>query len=162
MVISEEELRARVTYDPTTGKFYRKNSKGGLTPAGLTDQNGYLVLRFQQKKLGRRDKVYAHRLAFFLTYGRWAAQIDHANGDKTDNRLCNLRECTGSQNSTNRGTPGNSTGYRGVFYDHRNDRYEAYCAHEYVGGAKTPYEAAKAYDAGALRKWGPFARPNFA
>lgn len=162
MVISKEELRARVAYDPETGKFYRKNSKGEPTPAGLTDRNGYLVLRFQQKKQGRRDKVYAHRLAFFLTYGRWADQIDHANGDKTDNRLCNLRECTGSQNSTNRETPGNTNGYRGVHYHHRTDRYEAYCGEQYVGSGKTPYEAAKAYDTGARRKWGPFARLNFA
>lgn len=162
LVISEDELRTRIKYNPETGKFFRKNSKNEFVEARYDTRNGYLVLRFQQKKYGRRDKIYAHRLAFFLTYGRWATQIDHANGDKTDNRLVNLRECTGAQNSVNRVADKNMHGYRGVYYKARDDRYEAYCGDTYVGGGKTPEDAARAYDAGALRIYGEFARLNFA
>jgi hypothetical protein len=158
--ISEDELRARVSYDPETGNFYRKNSKNEITPAGVTDRNGYLVLRF--RKEGRRQKVYAHRAAFFLAHGRWPKQLDHANGDKTDNRLCNLRECTPAQNAVNRVADKNMHGYRGVYLNARDKRYEAYCGDTYVGGGKTPEEAARAYDAAAIRIYGEFARLNFA
>jgi len=44
----------------------------------------------------------AHRLAWFLVYGRNPkGEIDHINGNPSDNRICNLRECTRSQNVMN-------------------------------------------------------------
>jgi hypothetical protein len=167
LVISEDELRARVSYDPETGNFYRKNSKNEITPAGVTDRNGYLVLRFRKGR--QRQKVYAHRAAFFLTYGRWPKQLDHANGDKTDNRLCNLRECTAAQNGVNKKTPGGACGYRGVEFRPDKCRGKPYRARIGFNNKKTELghfltaaEAAQAYDRVARELHGEFARLNFA
>jgi hypothetical protein len=46
-------------------------------------------------------KVYAHRAILAMHLGRWPDQVDHINGDKHDNRLCNLREVSARQNSMN-------------------------------------------------------------
>lgn len=40
--------------------------------------------------------------------------IDHLNREKLDNRKCNLRACTKSQNSFNSFRKDNASGYRGV------------------------------------------------
>ena len=50
-----------------------------------------------------------------MSYGFAPPYIDHINGVKTDNRLCNLREATISQNNMNRGLQSNnSSGSTGV------------------------------------------------
>jgi len=77
-------------------------------PAG-TDSCGYV-----QVKLNRKTWK-AHRLIWLLVYGRWPERVlDHINRNKSDNRLCNLRECTDSQNA--HASPGrkNKYGLRGV------------------------------------------------
>jgi hypothetical protein len=46
----------------------------------------------------------AHRLAWFLFYGEWPIyEIDHINGDKTDNRIINLRDVPDRINAQNMG-----------------------------------------------------------
>jgi len=63
---------------------------------GYADALGYIKLCFNGKW------VMAHRLAWLLVYGRHPnGEIDHINGNPGDNRICNLRECTRSQNVMN-------------------------------------------------------------
>lgn len=48
------------------------------------------------------SKVYMHRLAWLLHTGSWpAAEIDHRNGVRHDNRIENLREATRRENMQN-------------------------------------------------------------
>lgn len=75
--------------------------------------------------------------------------IDHINGDKLDNRKCNLRLCTDRQNNLNRPKQSNNkTGYKGVFIEGRTGMYVAqirYAGRRYRLGQFTDPRAA--YDA---------------
>jgi hypothetical protein len=59
----------------------------------------------------------AHRLAWAIYYGEWPTdQIDHANGDATDNRICNLSVVSQSTNAKNKCIQSsNTSGYTGVY-----------------------------------------------
>ena len=72
-------------------------------------------------------RIAIHRAAWALYHGRWPSEIDHLNGIKTDNRLCNLREVSGRENLQNRvwkWKPNARTGLPGVYYLKRDDKYE--------------------------------------
>ena len=81
-------------YDPETGVFTHKDS-GKV--AG-TDCHGYWKLKISQRQ------VLAHRMAWAMHYGEEPpAEIDHIDGDKTNNAISNLRDGTKGVNTMNRG-----------------------------------------------------------
>lgn len=61
-------------------------------------------------------RYFVHRIIWLWMTGEWpAVQIDHINGIKDDNRWCNLREATCSQNLRNKGKYQNNTsGYKNI------------------------------------------------
>ncbi len=125
---SIEALRQVISYDPETGKLfwlrrdaslfrYPKqaadwNARNAGKEAYTATSNGY----HQGSVLGMR--VFAHRIAFAMHHGRWAAlHIDHKNGDKSDNRIINLREVDHATNMRNRFTNSkNTSGRMGVVW----------------------------------------------
>ena len=91
-----ECLKSRYTYDAAKGEI--RNRKGQVVKGGLV--RGY---RHTKVCMGNsRCWIYLHHIAWALVYGRFPRQIDHLNGDKTDNRLENLREVNQSENDENR------------------------------------------------------------
>lgn len=61
--------------------------------------------------------ILAHRAAWVLHYGKWPdGEIDHINGVRTDNRICNLRDVDkgGNQRNATR-RKDNTSGYAGVY-----------------------------------------------
>lgn len=69
------------------------------------------------RKIGCKGYMFrAHRLCWFIVYGVMPEyEIDHINGLKDDNRLCNLREATLSENRTNvKLRSSNTSGFKGV------------------------------------------------
>ncbi len=100
--------------------------------------------------------------------------VDHINGDTLDNRRCNLRLTDRRGNATNiRSSKLQKLGgYKGVSWNPRAKKWQAsICAGEikangkrrqlYLGVFTDPAEAARAYDAAALRHFGDFAALNF-
>ena len=67
------------------------------------------------------------RVMFLLMEGRWPEhQIDHINGDPTDNRWSNLREVTAAENSQNLAmSSANTSGRMGVSFNKRRGKWQA-------------------------------------
>lgn len=72
---------------------------------------------------GKLKMLLLHRV---ITGAKDGEQVDHINGDKTDNRRRNLRICNNAQNQQNRGRlPNNTTGFKGVSFNKRSGKYVA-------------------------------------
>jgi hypothetical protein len=157
--ISRKELMDALDYDPATGIFRWKRKISKKTVVGAiagTPARGYVAIQINMKL------NLAHRLAWLYVYGFMPKYIDHKNGDRKDNRIGNLRECTMSQNHANKGAPKSSkSGVRGVYY--RKDRNKYYARIGYKGkticlGLFDDLEEADAtYAAAARALYGKFA-----
>ncbi len=114
-----EEVCQFVSYDPETGFFSWIFPKQGRRPgkqAGTITPMGY-----RQICINGETRL-AHRLAWLLSTRSWPTNhIDHINGIKDDNRLCNLREATCHQNLCNASlNKRNTSGVKGVSRTSRN------------------------------------------
>lgn len=92
---------------------------------------------------------------------------DHIDGNGLNNQRSNLRVCTCAQNASNRGiAKHNTTGLKCVRHCPRNksNPWVAYITkgrkHIHIGYFKSREDAARAYDATAIRINGQFARTN--
>ena len=156
------QLRELLSYNPETGIFNwaRKNGKvyryGKV--AGTINSQGYCQIMIDLV-------IYrAHRMAWAYVTGQWPEhEIDHVNGDRLDNRFCNLRQATRTQNGRNLGMKKNNTsGYRGVTWDAQSQRWKAQITVNrkqiHIGLFDTPKEAHVAYCKAAVFYFGEFAR----
>jgi len=98
---------------------YNNKKKGEI--AGWKTRRGYWMVMLGGKKF------MSHRVIWALIHGEWpSAQIDHINGDPSDNRIANLRLASQSQNNFNRSMfRNNTTGYQGVTYEPSRNKYKA-------------------------------------
>jgi hypothetical protein len=135
------------------------------------NSEGYVISNLRRLrhsgKPGLLVKIYLHRwvLESFYNIRAGGLQIDHINGDKTGNRLVNLRIVTNQQNQFNakrRST--NTSGYKGVSYDKKLKKYRAYITINgkllRLGDYLTAQEAANAYNAAAIEYHSEYARLN--
>ena len=144
-----DELRRLVHYDPPTGVFrWRKSQKNGAIPpwavAGSVDGRGYAQIGVGGKQLK------AHRLAWVYMTGTFPVdEIDHVDGDRTNNAWANLRQASHKQNQENiKLRSDSSSGFRGVCFDKRRNRWIAKVVHNKkqhnLGYFETAEQAAEA------------------
>ncbi len=109
---------------------------------------------------GKRKRLTMHHAIMNPPKGMWT---DHANRNKLDNRRCNLRCCTPSQNQANRKCTSKLSGFQGVTPDRGRWKAHIEIAGEHVnlGRYDTATEAAKIRDGAALHFFKEFAVLNF-
>lgn len=94
-----EVLKDYFEYDKNTGTVTRLKRVANRTKVGdkvgSKRVDGYLSTTFKGKS------YFLHRIIWKMHYGYDPTEIDHVNGDRSDNRLCNLREVSYSENSHN-------------------------------------------------------------
>jgi hypothetical protein len=109
----QQRLRALFDYDPSTGVLTWRsrtpdqfagehaqrlcnswNARYAGTAAGSAD-DGYLKTRIEG------ESFRCHRIIYKLLTGMEPEEIDHVDGDKSNNRLQNLAPATHSQNMKN-------------------------------------------------------------
>lgn len=125
--LTQEWVRSKFYYVPGTGQFYRYLKEEVMKPVGKKDKQGYVMISVFGKPFR------AHRLAFMYMEGFIPKYVDHINEDKSDNRWVNLRPCTVTQNSLNRGKQrNNKTGFKNVQVA-RNGKFTVRVSGNHIG-----------------------------
>ncbi len=120
---------------------------------------------YASRNVGKRPyrrQVYMHRQILNPPPG---FECDHINGNGLDNRRCNLRVCTHSQNLQNQRIGGGASEFKGVHWYKRDKIWHAQIKHSgkrhHLGVFTDETDAARAYDTAAREHFGNFARLNF-
>jgi hypothetical protein len=135
----EEKIKLAIekgfTYDEMTGKIY--GVRGNEIKSNC---RGYNVITFLVSK--KRIQLKAHQFGYYIKYNKVVDYIDHINGIRNDNRICNLREVTAQGNQHNRLC-------KGYTYCKKTNKYRTQITLGYkainIGRFNTEQEARQAY-----------------
>jgi hypothetical protein len=107
-----DTLRTLFRYDEDAGVLIRLST--GVATGVQWKKSKYH--RYGWVDLQKRKRAQLHRVVFAVVHGRWPeGQIDHIDGDPTNNRIENLREVSGLENQRNmKRYTSNTSGYTGV------------------------------------------------
>lgn len=111
--ITQEYLLSILDYDPETGNLYWKrrpiesfatsrayglwNTRFANKIAGSKTMTGYISVRLKNRG------YQAHILIWIMLNGdSYEGEIDHVNGNRDDNRICNLRIANDTTNAQNK------------------------------------------------------------
>lgn len=165
---SPETLRKLLRYEPETGRLYWLERDGSCFSDGfrtakhqaalfnstLAGKEAFSTLHQEGYLRGRvlNKTQAAHRVAWAIYYGTWpVGEIDHINGNPSDNRIENLREVCHQENGRNQKLPvNNSSGVMGVYYNKQTRKWIACISN---GGARRHLGSFSEFDeAVAVRK----------
>jgi HNH endonuclease/AP2 domain len=142
----------RIVIDVDTGQVSRIYKSGKQSPAGWKDRRGYIYL-----SVNNRTRP-AHQLVWEFVNGPvpHGYEIDHIDGNPSNNALVNLRLLTHSQNMQNRHSPSGknkTSGVKGVHWDASRQRWRTHIVvnrkQVHIGRFTTIRDALKAYRAAA-------------
>ena len=154
--ITHDALHEVLACDSVVGKLYWKprgksrfDNKYAGKEAGYLNVNGYTVVRVHDELL------YRHRLIWIMHHGEFPEEIDHINGVRSDDRLCNLRDVNRLENCKNASIPRNNTSGRIGVHLNRHKNWVAEIGGQrfraHLGTFKTFEEACSAREAGEIK-----------
>jgi hypothetical protein len=150
-------LVSSLQYNQETGTLtWVKASRNNGKIAGHLNNDGYRKIMF------KGYQFRAHRVCWCIVYGVMPKhEIDHINGLRGDNRLCNLREATRSENEMNKKVRFDSISrFRGVYQTSKNS-FKATITKNgkkiRLGCFKTAEQAHEAYVKASINFHGEFA-----
>jgi HNH endonuclease len=166
---SKEALNKLLRYEPSTGLlFWRKrtvdmfvNRGGHSLDHTCAKWNGRFADKEALVKMGHgyrcgrlnRDYVMAHRVIWKLMTDVDPIQVDHIDGDRSNNRWENLRDVTASENRRNTARRSNNTsGVVGVHWNKQIKKWSASIVLKtvYLGAFDSFDEAVAARNAAAV------------
>lgn len=148
-------------YDPDTGHFTwrlktcRKTVVGKRAGALAGGSRRYIGID--------GNKYHEHRLAFLIVTGSWPeGDVDHIDGDPSNNRWSNLRPASRTMNLGNqKRRKDNRSGHKGVMWDSQKRQWYASIRRDnkkyHLGYFQDPAQAHKAYMDKAVTLFGEFA-----
>ena len=158
MIIDRDYVASCLRYED--GRLYwTRGMKAGAEAGCKRKSDGRVLIRLGGRK---GPLILRYRLIYLLVNGFMpAGEIDHINGDPSDDRVENLREATSAQQKWNRARcVSNKAGAKGVIP--YGDRYTAQICVDgkstHLGVFDTVEEASAAYMRRAVSIAGEFAR----
>ena len=165
---SLDKILLSFRYDLNTGKLFfldsatmtdGRKSKSAGREAGTVKPNGYIYVH----ALGRM--LMAHRIAWAIHHGidPYPLEIDHINGIRSDNRICNLRTATYRQNAKNKKLYRNSRSrLPGVRWQEKTQKWQVRITFsetsQAIGSYKSKIYAGVVYARAAKLHYGKFRR----
>ena len=158
-------LRQIFNCDPVIGVVYwkiaRKNVMAGDIAGHLCKSTGYEKITFN------RRGFKSHRVIWALVHGEWPElEVDHINGDRSDNKISNLRLASHVENIRNMKTRKNKKCVlKGVTpYKNQTNKFVAQIRidgkQQKLGVFSTEQEAHNAYCDVAAKFFGRFFNPD--
>lgn len=140
-MLTQARLKELMTYDPLTGHFVRLPGTDGRgrkpgQKVGSPHASGYQSTMIDGKN------YMVHRLAWLYMTGDFPLEdIDHADGDRSNNIWINLRACSRAENMQNK------TGVLGVWQVGKRwrARIRAFGTTHHIGYFDTEHEGVTAY-----------------
>lgn len=112
-LITQEQVKD--LFDYFDGELLRKKSSPRSRNPKKGDKAGYLLETGYMITSINGKRHLLHRLIYLYHHGYFPAYLDHIDGNRANNKISNLRECTRSQNGYNSKIPmHNTSGIKGV------------------------------------------------
>jgi hypothetical protein len=122
-MITQDKLKEYLDYKE--GKLFWKKQPSSVisvgSEAGHINLHGYVQIKIFNKRF------YAHRIIFFMFNGYFPQEVDHIDGNKSNNKIENLRASTKSQNNMNsKKRKDNTSGIKGITWDKHRKKWKTY------------------------------------
>lgn len=143
------------------GWFYNRFSRGRAKEG---DRAGSLTGHGYRKVCIDGVRYYEHHLVWFYVHGEWVEELDHKDGDGTNNAPANLRPCNRTQNNFNSQRQTGESGLKGAYLDKRNNQWYSKIQIggrvKFLGNFDSAQEAHEAFMAAVELHHGEFAYHN--
>lgn len=138
-LIEPSNLHKVLTCDFETGKLYWRHREdcGPRWNGRYAGKEAFTCMERWGYMTGRINKTFykAHRVVWAMMHGEWpTGEIDHINGNRSDNRIENLRVVSKTENAMNaKRRVDNSSGCHGVVWHKGGRKWMVRAGSKYLG-----------------------------